>query len=79
MAGYWYLLPLVLFRNIPLKRAIKVSFSAVRANGAPLLAYGIVTSLLGVLAQFPFYLGFFLLFPVTMLAWVSSFQDAFPD
>ncbi len=79
LAMYWYAVPLVLFRGIEPWEAMKASLSGVLANVVPMLVYGVVTLVLGVLALLPFGLGLLLLFPVIALSWLLSYQEIFAE
>ena len=79
LAMYWFAVPLVLFREIEPWEAMKASLAAVLANMLPLLVYGVVTALLGMLALIPLGLGLLLFVPVVLISWLLSFQEIFAD
>ena len=79
LAMYWFAVPLVLFREIEPWEAMKASLAAMLANMLPLLVYGVVTALLGMLALIPLGLGLLLFVPVVLISWLLSFQEIFAD
>lgn len=79
LAMYWFAVPLVLFREIEPWEAMKASLAAVLANMLPLLVYGVVTALLGMLALIPLGLGLLVFTPVLLISWLLSYQEMFVD
>jgi uncharacterized membrane protein len=79
LAMYWFAVPLVLFREIEPWEAMKASLAAVLANMLPLLVYGVVTALLGMLALIPLGLGMLVFVPVLLISWLLSYQEIFAD
>lgn len=79
LAMYWFAVPLVLFREIEPWEAMKTSLAAVLANMLPLLVYGLVGAVVGLLALIPFGLGLLVFVPVMLLSWLLSYQEIFAD
>ena len=77
MFGFIYATPLVMLDNSPPLDAIKASYSAGFKNMLPLLVFGLVYILLAIVAAIPFFLGFLLLIPVSMLALYCSYKSIF--
>lgn len=71
----FYAVPLVMLSHEEPIAAVKLSFSACLSNVLPLLVFGLVYLVLGVLATIPFGLGWIVLFPVSLCAAYSSYKD----
>jgi uncharacterized membrane protein len=76
-AAVYFALPLVVFTDISPFEAFAKSISACLKNALPLLVYGIVVTVLAVIAMIPLGLGLILLFPILMGAYYASYSDIF--
>jgi len=77
LMAFTYAIPLVMFTDHDAIAAIKSSFNAGLKNFLPLLVFGIIYFILGIVAAIPFGLGYLLLFPVTVCAWYCSYKSIF--
>jgi uncharacterized membrane protein len=77
--AFFYAVPLVWFRKAAPLDAIRASLSAGWKNVLPLLIFGLIGSVLVVLAMLPLMLGLPLLLPVMFLAIYYSYRSVFPD
>ncbi|HDZ77906.1 MAG TPA: hypothetical protein ENH39_01195, partial [Gammaproteobacteria bacterium] len=68
MLGFIYATPLIMLDNVSPIESIKASYSASFKNILPLLVFGLVYLLLGIVAAIPILLGFLILIPVSILA-----------
>lgn len=77
----WFAAPLVLFAGLAPIEAMKLSFKAVLANWLPVLVFGLLIFVLGIVASIPLLLGWLLLMPVLFAAMYVSYKDVFdvPD
>jgi uncharacterized membrane protein len=77
MMAYYYAATLVALNDLGVMEAVKGGFLAGFKNILPLLAYGIVTLILFVLAAIPLLLGWLVMFPVAVASMYSSYRDVF--
>jgi uncharacterized membrane protein len=75
--AFLYAVPLVWFKGVAPVDAIKASFSGGLKNFVPLLVFGLIGSVLTVLAMLPVMLGLLVLVPVMFLAMYHSYQSLF--
>ena len=77
----WFAAPLVLFAGVAPIEAMKLSFKAVLANWLPVLVFGLLVIVLGLVASIPLLLGWLLLMPVLFAAMYVSYKEVFdvPD
>lgn len=72
--AFVYAGPLVMFQNVPPVESLKGSFSACVQNIVPLIVFGIVLAILGLIASLPFLLGWLVLGPVACGAIYASYK-----
>jgi len=77
MLGFIYATPLIILDNVAPIASIKASYSASFKNILPLLIFGLVYLLLGIIAAIPIFLGFLILIPVSILAMYCSYKSIF--
>ncbi|HEC27791.1 MAG TPA: hypothetical protein ENI67_10365 [Gammaproteobacteria bacterium] len=77
MLGFIYATPLIMLDNVSPIESIKASYSASFKNILPLLVFGLVYLLLGIVAAIPILLGFLILIPVSILAIYCSYKSIF--
>ncbi len=77
MLGFIYATPLIMLDNESPIESIKASYSASFKNILPLLIFGLVYLLLGIVAAIPIFLGFLILIPVSILAMYCSYKSIF--
>jgi len=76
-AMLFYAVPLTMFRAAKPVDAVKASLNACLVNWLPLLVFGLIYTVLSVLAAIPFMLGFLVLGPVTVAALYRSYREVF--
>lgn len=77
LMAFFYATPLVVFEaQMPLD-AVSTSLLACLRNLVPLVLFGVMTIVLGILASFAFGLGYLVLIPVLTGASYASFRDVF--
>jgi hypothetical protein len=74
---FFYAPPLLIFANMTPLESMLLSLQACLKNILPLLLFGIMTLVLGILASFVFGLGFMVLIPILSGASYASFCDVF--
>jgi uncharacterized membrane protein len=72
-----YAVPLIMLDRTAPVEAAKASFNACLRNVMPLLVFGLIYLVLGVVAAIPFGLGWLVLFPMTVGALYASYLDIF--
>lgn len=75
--AFWFAPALVVLRDAQPIDALKASWSASMANIVPFLVYGVIWLVAAIVASIPMGLGWFLLWPLTMLAMYRMYQDIF--
>jgi uncharacterized membrane protein len=73
----WFAPSLVVFQNMGPWQAMKESFRGCARNVVPFLLYGIILTILGVLAMIPIGLGLLVLLPIVMISVYWSYRDIF--
>jgi hypothetical protein len=73
----WFAPALIVLHKMEAAAAVKASFGACLKNIVPFLLYGIVLSVLGVIAAIPLGLGFLVLIPVTIASIYTAYRDIF--
>lgn len=76
--AYFFAVPLVMLRGVPPMEAMQNSLGACLRNIPALFLYSILIFVAAIVAAIPLGLGFFVLFPVIMGSWYSSFIDIYP-
>lgn len=77
MMAIWFAPALIVFENMGAMDAMKQSFSACLTNTLPFLVYGIVVSVLWIVASIPLFLGLLILLPVIFCSVYTSYKDIF--
>jgi hypothetical protein len=77
MAAYWFAPALVMIHGMGPIAAMKESFFACFRNFVPFLVYGIVMTVLAVLAAIPFGLGFLVWVPVAITSTYAGYRSIF--
>jgi uncharacterized membrane protein len=73
----WFAPLLVVFHNLPVAEAMKLSFAACAKNMLPFLIYGLALLVLWVIASIPLLLGLIVLLPVLVCSIYTSYRDIF--
>ena len=77
LMAYWYAPVLIGLHNLKAVEAMKLSFNACLKNMLPFLLYGLIFTVLLVLAIIPFGLGLIVAVPVMMTSLYTSYVDVF--
>lgn len=72
-----YAVPLVMFDKVRPGEAMRASFNACVQNFLPLLVFGAIYLVLGVIASLPFMLGWLVLIPASVGMLYASYRDCF--
>jgi len=75
--AFWFAAALVVLRNFEPIAALKASWSASWANVGPFLIYGLLWIVAAVIASIPFFVGWLLLIPLTVLGMYAAYKDIF--
>lgn len=75
--AFWFAPALVVIHDVPAFAAMKMSFMACLKNFLPFLLYGIVLTVLALLATLPLLLGWLVLSPVMWASMYASYRDMF--
>ena len=73
----WFAAPLVVFHDRGALDAMKESFSGCLRNIVPFLLYGVVLTILSLVAMIPFGLGFLVLGPVAVASVYTAYRDIY--
>lgn len=79
MMALWFAPALVYFHDVPPLTALKTSFMACLRNFLPFLIYGIVATIMFVVAAIPLFLGFFVVGPVWFISAYTSYRAVFRE
>ena len=77
LAAYWFAPPLVMMHGMRPVEAMKASFSGSLRNIVPLIVYGIVMMVLGIVAMIPFGLGMFVWVPLLITSSYAAYRSIF--
>jgi uncharacterized membrane protein len=77
LMAYWYAPVLIGLHNLTAVEAMKLSFIACLKNMLPFLLYGLIFTLILVVAIIPFGLGLIVAIPVMMTSLYTSYVDVF--
>ena len=77
LAAYWFAPALVMIHNMSPAAAMKESFFACFRNFIPFLLYGIVMTVLAIIAAIPLLLGFLVLGPVFVGSMYAGYRSIF--
>lgn len=72
--AFWFAPALVALGGVPVMSSLKMSFMGCMKNILPFLIYGIAMMILSVLASIPLFLGWFVLIPVSIAAFYTSYR-----
>lgn len=75
--AFWFAPALVVLHDVPAFPAMRMSFFACLKNFLPFLLYGIVLTVLAVIATLPLLLGWLVLSPVMWASMYASYRDMF--
>jgi uncharacterized membrane protein len=75
--AFWFAPALVVLHDVPAFPAMRMSFFACLKNFLPFLLYGIVLTVLTVIAMLPLLLGLLVLWPVMWASMYASYRDMF--
>jgi uncharacterized membrane protein len=76
-ALFWFAPPLVLFHDVPVMEAMKLSLRAMLANWASLTIYGLLGMGLTIAAAFTLFLGLVVVGPLMLAAYYCSYRAIF--
>ncbi|MEF8834375.1 MAG: BPSS1780 family membrane protein [Halofilum sp. (in: g-proteobacteria)] len=74
---FFYAIPLVVLASLPPIQAITLGVHGLARNLWPLLVFGLIWTVLALLAILPLMLGWLVLGPITWTAWYTSYRDIF--
>ncbi len=74
---FWFAPALISLGGVPLIESLKMSFSACLKNILPMLVFGLVMTVMAVLASIPFFLGWLVLMPMGMAAFYTAYKSIF--
>jgi hypothetical protein len=77
LMAYWFAPALIVLNGIAPWEAMKASFGASLRNFVPFLVYGIVMTLLAIVAVIPFGLGLLVWVPVALASTYAAYRDMF--
>jgi hypothetical protein len=75
----WFAPALIVINDVPVLKAMALSFKGCLKNIVPLLVYSVVALLLYILAVIPLGLGLLVFFPTMLAASYASYKDVFID
>ena len=78
-AAFWFAPPLVMLNGLPAARAMRESLAACLRNWLPMLVYGILASVLLVLALIPLLLGLLVWAPLMLATLYTSYRGVFTE
>lgn len=73
-----YAIPLIMFRDVPVRDAVRSSFTACVRNFLPLLVFSLVYLVAAIVASIPFMLGWLALLPASAAMLYCSYKDIYP-
>lgn len=79
MMMFWFAPALISLGGVPLIESLKMSFSGCLKNILPMLVFGLIMSVLAVLASIPFFLGWLVLMPMGMAAFYTAYRSIYTD
>lgn len=79
MMMFWFAPALISLGGIPLIESLKMSFSGCLKNILPMIIFGLIMSVLAVLASLPFFLGWLVLMPIGMAAFYTAYKSIYTD
>ena len=79
MAAYWFAPALAMLHDVPAVPAMKESFFACFRNFVPMLVYGLVMTVLAIVAAIPLGLGFLVWVPVLIATTYTSYRSVFTE
>ncbi|MES9846088.1 MAG: BPSS1780 family membrane protein, partial [Candidatus Sedimenticola sp. 6PFRAG5] len=79
LMAYWFAPALVALDGVSAVTAMKLSFLGCLKNILPFLVYGLATTVLGLLAAIPFFLGLLVFVPVITASIYTGYRDIYFD
>jgi uncharacterized membrane protein len=79
MMMFWFAPVLISLGGVSLIESLKMSFSGCLKNILPMFIFGLIMSVLAVLASIPFFLGWLVLMPMGMAAFYSAYKAIYTD
>ncbi len=79
MMMFWFAPALISLGDVPLIESLKMSFSGCLKNILPMFIFGLIMSVLAVLASLPFFLGWLVLMPIGMAAFYTAYRSIYTD
>ena len=79
LMAYWFAPALVALDGVSAVTAMKLSFIGCLKNILPFLVYGLATTVLGLLAAIPFFLGLLVFVPVITASIYTGYRDIYFD
>jgi len=79
MMAAWFAPALIALNNVPLFKAMQLSFIGCAKNILPFLLYGVAGLILAILASIPLGLGFLVLGPVLVASIYASYKEIFTE
>ncbi|MBT8112754.1 MAG: hypothetical protein KJO81_13415 [Gammaproteobacteria bacterium] len=79
MMMFWFAPALISLGGVPLIESLKMSFSGCLKNILPMFIFGLIMSVLAVLASLPFFLGWLVLMPIGMAAFYTAYRSIYTD
>ena len=77
LAAYWFAAPLVIMHGLRPVEAMQASFRGSIRNIVPMVVYGLVMMVLGVVAMIPFGLGMFVWVPLLITSSYAAYRSIF--
>lgn len=77
MMMFWFAPALISLGGVPLFESLKMSFSGCLKNILPMFVFGIVMSVLAIIASIPFFLGWLVLMPMGMAAFYTAYRSIY--
>lgn len=79
MMMFWFAPALISLGGVPLIESLKMSFSGCLKNILPMFIFGLIMSVLAVLASLPFFIGWLVLLPIGMAAFYTAYRSIYTD
>lgn len=79
LAAYWFAPALVILNDMTVGAALKESFVGCFRNFVPFLVYGIVMTILAIVAAIPFGLGFLVWLPLAVASTYAAYRAIYTD
>lgn len=76
---FWFAPALISLGGVPLFEALKMSFSGCLKNILPMFLFGIVMTILAIIASIPFGLGWLVLMPMGLAAFYTAYRSIYTE